>query len=108
MIDLRSDTCSRPTADMRTAMANAEVGDVEPVKFLLAHRHHRHRAPRGSSNPWAVSRQLCRGVSSLYCGYKKCRRKIEMSPRAQSRNDTPLGADTTSATLDRNQTPHWD
>jgi Beta-eliminating lyase len=26
MIDLRSDTCSRPTADMRTAMANAEVG----------------------------------------------------------------------------------
>jgi threonine aldolase len=27
MIDLRSDTCSRPTADMRTAMANAEVGD---------------------------------------------------------------------------------
>jgi threonine aldolase len=27
VIDLRSDTCSRPTADMRTAMANAEVGD---------------------------------------------------------------------------------
>jgi threonine aldolase len=27
MIDLRCDTCSRPTADMRTAMANAEVGD---------------------------------------------------------------------------------
>lgn len=27
MIDLRSDTCSRPTAEMRTAMANAEVGD---------------------------------------------------------------------------------
>jgi len=27
MIDLRSDACSRPTADMRTAMANAEVGD---------------------------------------------------------------------------------
>jgi hypothetical protein len=30
-----------------------------------------------------------------------CRRKIEMSPCAQSRDDTPLGADTTSATLDR-------
>ncbi|MGM0561817.1 MAG: threonine aldolase family protein [Pseudomonadota bacterium] len=27
MIDLRSDTCSRPTAEMRTAMAEAEVGD---------------------------------------------------------------------------------
>jgi threonine aldolase len=27
MIDLRSDTCSRPSAAMRTAMANAEVGD---------------------------------------------------------------------------------
>ena len=26
--------------------------------------------PRGSSNPWAVSRQPCRGVSSLYCGAK--------------------------------------
>jgi hypothetical protein len=37
-----------------------------------------------------------------------CRRKIEMSPCAQSRDDTPLGVDTTSATLDRNQTPHWD
>jgi hypothetical protein len=37
-----------------------------------------------------------------------CRRKIEMSPCAQSRDDTPLGADTTSATLARNQTPHWD
>ncbi len=27
MIDLRSDTCSRPTPEMRKAMANAEVGD---------------------------------------------------------------------------------
>ena len=27
MIDLRSDACSRPTAAMRTVMANAEVGD---------------------------------------------------------------------------------
>jgi threonine aldolase len=27
VIDLRSDTCSRPTADMRAVMANAEVGD---------------------------------------------------------------------------------
>jgi threonine aldolase len=27
MIDLRSDTCSRPTPEMRQAMANAEVGD---------------------------------------------------------------------------------
>ena len=35
MIDLRSDTCSR-TADMRTAMANAEVGDDVSVKALEA------------------------------------------------------------------------
>ena len=27
MIDLRSDTCSRLTPELRTAMANAEVGD---------------------------------------------------------------------------------
>jgi threonine aldolase len=27
MIDLRSDTCSRPTASMRCAMADAVVGD---------------------------------------------------------------------------------
>jgi hypothetical protein len=27
MIDLRSDTCSRPTPEMRAAMANADVGD---------------------------------------------------------------------------------
>jgi threonine aldolase len=27
MIDLRSDTCSRPTPEMRAAMASAEVGD---------------------------------------------------------------------------------
>lgn len=27
MIDLRSDTCSRPTPELRTVMTNAEVGD---------------------------------------------------------------------------------
>jgi threonine aldolase len=27
VIDLRSDTCSRPTPEMRAAMAEAEVGD---------------------------------------------------------------------------------
>ena len=27
MIDLRSDTCSRLTPEMRQALANAEVGD---------------------------------------------------------------------------------
>jgi threonine aldolase len=27
MIDLRSDTCSRLTPELRTAMANAELGD---------------------------------------------------------------------------------
>ena len=34
-----------------------------------------------------------------------CRRKVEMSPGAQSRDDTPLGVDTTSATLHQSQTP---
>ncbi len=36
MIDLRSDTCSRPTADMRTAMANAEVAHLSPRQFSRA------------------------------------------------------------------------
>ena len=27
MIDLRSNTCSRPTPEIRAAMANADVGD---------------------------------------------------------------------------------
>jgi hypothetical protein len=36
-------------------------------------------------------------------GTEPCRRKIEMSPGAQSRDDTPIGRETMSATA-RNQT----
>src|SRR5215471_4121218 len=52
----------------QTARLNAQQ-DLEPVEFLLAHRHHRHRAPPRLLEPRPMSRQLCRGVSSLYCGY---------------------------------------
>src|SRR6516225_3884818 len=54
--------------DTQTATLDAQQ-DLEPVEFLLAHRHHRHRAPPKLFEPRRVSRQLCRGVSSLYCGY---------------------------------------
>ena len=43
IIDLRSDTVTRPTAEMRAAMAAAEVGDDvygEDPTALCAHRHH--------------------------------------------------------------------
>jgi hypothetical protein len=39
---------------------------------------------------------------------RRCRRKIEMSPGVQSRNDTPLAAETTSATLHQSQTQDGD
>src|ERR1700730_15196514 len=39
--------------------------------------------------PRAVSSVIGREVSSLYCAYIPCRRKIEVSPGAQSRDDTP-------------------
>src|SRR3954451_16086049 len=58
--------------DTQTARPNAQQ-NFEPIEFLLAHRHHRHRAPPRPLEPRAVSRQLCRGVSSLYCGYSWCR-----------------------------------
>src|SRR6516164_10822959 len=58
---------------------------------------HRHGAPPGTPEPEGVSPLLCRGVSSLYCAYKECRRKIEMSPGVQSRNDTPVGGRTRPA-----------
>lgn len=47
MIDFRSDTVTRPSKAMRTAMANAEVGDdvygddptVNELEFWAAKRH---------------------------------------------------------------------
>src|SRR5271155_2639685 len=61
---------------------------LKPAELLLAHRHHRHGASSGTPEPAGVSPLLCTGVSSLYCSYRKCRRKVEMSPGAQSRDDT--------------------
>src|SRR6202011_3373214 len=63
---------------------------VKTAELLLAHRQHRHHgAPPGTPEPGEVSPLYCRGVSSLYCAYRFCRRKIEVSPGAQSRDDTP-------------------
>jgi threonine aldolase len=47
MIDLRSDICSRPTPEMRAAIANADVGDdlygddptVKAVFYPRIHHH---------------------------------------------------------------------
>src|SRR6516225_708678 len=61
--------------DTQTARLNAQQ-DLEPVEFLLAHRHHRHRAPPRLLEPQPVSRQLCRGVSSLYCCYMRRSQKL--------------------------------
>jgi hypothetical protein len=45
---------------------------------------HRHRAPPRLLEPRAVSRQLCRGVSSLYCCY------IFLSDKSRSGKFAPL------------------
>jgi hypothetical protein len=37
---------------------------------------HRHRAPPRLLEPRPVSRQLCKGVSSLYCGYIQKPQKV--------------------------------
>ena len=73
--------------DTQTARPNAQQ-NFQPIEFLLAHRHHRHRAPPRPLEPRAVSRQLCTGVSSLYCGYKRCVRPIQMSPSLPDRDVT--------------------
>src|SRR6516225_8356560 len=69
--------------DTQTATLDAQQ-DLEPVEFLLAHRHHRHRAPPKLFEPRRVSRQLCRGVSSLYCGYSCASRNIAYGKSAKS------------------------
>src|SRR6516164_655670 len=74
--------------DAQTARLNLQQ-HLKTAELLLAHRQHRQGAPPGTPEPGGVSPLLCRGVSSLYCAYRICRRKIEMSPGVQSRNDTP-------------------
>src|SRR5580693_81410 len=82
-------------ADQHTGVTDTQATRLNPqqhvktAELLLAHRQHRHGAPPGTPEPGDVSPLSCRGVSSLYCAYTVCRRKIEMSPGAQSRDDTP-------------------
>ena len=53
IIDLRSDTVTRPTVEMRAAMAAAEVGDdvygEDPTVNLLERRAAEHIRPRGGA-----------------------------------------------------------
>src|ERR1700680_3768954 len=82
-------------ADQHTGVSNTQTPrlnpqqHLKPAELLLAHRQHRQGAPPGTPEPGGVSPLSCRGVSSLYCAYTQCRRKIEMAPGAQSRDDTP-------------------
>src|SRR5712671_93469 len=99
-------------ADQHTGVSNTQTTRLNPqqhlktAELLLAHRQHRHHgAPPGTPEPAGVSPLSCRGVSSLYCAYRACRRKIEMSPGVQSRDDTRLAADMTGATGHHSQTP---
>ena len=62
-----------------------------PVSFCGYHRHHRHSAPPGTTEPGGVSPLLCTGVSSLYCAYTKCVHQIEMSLFLPFRNVTVVG-----------------
>src|SRR5258708_6437470 len=81
-------------ADQHTGVSNTQTTrlnpqqHLKPAELLLAHRQHRQGAPPGTPEPGGVSPLSCRGVSSLYCAYIGCRRKIEMTPGAQSRDDT--------------------
>jgi hypothetical protein len=66
----------RAARNSRAASIAASLSSSSPVaKNLSRAASHLRRA---------VSRQLCRGMSSLYCCYSQCPRKVEMSPRVQS------------------------
>src|SRR5712671_2632870 len=74
-------------ADQHTGVSNTQTTRLNPqqhlktAELLLAHRQHRHHgAPPGTPEPAGVSPLSCRGVSSLYCAYTKCRSPIETSP----------------------------
>src|ERR1700747_1884446 len=64
-----------PEADQHTGITDTQATRLNPqqhvktAELLLAHRHHRHGAPPGTSEPGDVSPLLCRGVSSLYCAH---------------------------------------
>src|SRR6516225_9039538 len=64
--------------NQRTGVTDAQTARLNPqqhlktAELLLAHRQHRHHgAPPRTPKPGRVSPLLCRGVSSLYCAYKK-------------------------------------
>src|SRR6478752_8886862 len=64
-------------ADQHTGITDTQATRLNPqqhvktAELLLAHRHHRHGAPPGTPEPGDVSPLLCRGVSSLYCAYRR-------------------------------------
>src|SRR6266478_95629 len=65
-------------ADQHTGVSNTQTTRLNPqqhlktAELLLAHRQHRHHgAPPGTPEPAGVSPLSCRGVSSLYCAYRK-------------------------------------
>src|ERR1700732_4996796 len=64
-------------ADQHTGVSNTQTTrlnpqqHLKPAELLLAHRQHRQGAPPGTPEPGGVSPLSCRGVSSLYCAYKK-------------------------------------
>ena len=45
--------------------------NAEPRKLFLAHRHHHARRLQLRDSPGRAPSQLCGGVSSVYCGYRR-------------------------------------
>src|SRR5271169_246374 len=72
---LQSDQFTR-VGNTKTARLNLQQ-NLKPAELLLAHRHHRHGATPRNPKPEGVSPQLCTGVSSLYCVYRRLSRKAE-------------------------------
>jgi hypothetical protein len=71
------------TWEVRGASGVDEQEGIRPARGLAGHSVWP-SACRGRLEPRTVSRRLCRGVSSLYCAYKKAAHK------ATYRNFTPL------------------
>src|SRR5271168_130638 len=74
---LQTDQFTR-VGNTKTTRLNPQQ-NLKPAELLLAHRN-RHGASSGTPEPAGVSPLLCTGVSSLYCSYIQCRRRIKMSP----------------------------
>src|ERR1700738_1060907 len=67
----------RLKAEQHTGVSNTQTTrlnpqqHLKPAELLLAHRQHRQGAPPGTPEPGGVSPLSCRGVSSLYCAYRR-------------------------------------